>query len=216
MRGVLYLLFFPMSLPAKLRSSGTFIVLLASIATCVVLFAGCSRKEPPGPGTPGISAPATGSRTRASLPTVTGASGNTANAQSFTLLDDSKAKVTDYLGKVLILDFWATYCPPCLEETPHLQALHQKYAPQGLEVVGLNVGGPDDRELIPEFMQKFGVSYKNGIPEQEMTGFYMQGDDRIPQTFLFDRNGKLLKHFVGFNDSIKAEMETTIQKALAE
>jgi hypothetical protein len=44
----------------------------------------------------------------------------------------------------------------------------------------------------------------------------MQGDDRIPQTFVFDRNGKLVKHFIGFNDSIKAEMEQVIQKALAE
>jgi thiol-disulfide isomerase/thioredoxin len=150
------------------------------------------------------------------MPPVSGASGKTSNSQSFTLLDASKAKVTDYMGRVLILDFWATYCPPCLEETPHLQALHQKYQPQGLEIIGLNVGGEDDRSLIPGFTQKFGVSYPIGIPEPEMIALYMQDDDRIPQTFVFDRNGKLVQHFIGFNDSVKAEMEKVVQKALAE
>jgi thiol-disulfide isomerase/thioredoxin len=147
-------------------------------------------------------------------PTTTAANGSALNAQSFTLLDDQQAKLSDYLGQVVVLDFWATYCPPCLEEIPHLDALQKRFGAQGLQVIGLNVGGPDDRPKIPEFIERLKIKYSLGFPEPEMTNLYMGSDSRIPQTVVFDRKGRIVKHFVGYDQTISQDLEQTIEKAV--
>jgi thiol-disulfide isomerase/thioredoxin len=149
------------------------------------------------------------------MPPVTDASGNSApNAQSFTLLNEQKAKLADYEGRVVVLDFWATYCQPCLEEAPHLDALQRRLGAQGLQVIGLNVGGPEDYPKIPEFAERLKIKYTLGVPEPEMTNLYMGGDSRIPQTLVFDRKGRLVKHFVGYDQAASQELERTIEKAV--
>ena len=159
----------------------------------------------------------TAPRTSLPMPPTTSASGDASvNAQSFTLMDDRQVKLSDYQGKVVVLDFWATYCPPCLEEVPHLDALQRRFGPQGLQVIGLNVGGPDDRPKIPEFVERLKINYPLGFPEPEMTDLYMGGDSRIPQTIVFDRKGRVVKHFVGYDPSVSQELERTIQEAVKQ
>ena len=165
-----------------------------------------SRSETPKGRTP--------PRTTLPMPPTTTASGGTLNAQSFTLLDDQQAKLSDYQGRVVVLDFWATYCPPCLEEAPHLDALQRRFGAKGLQVIGLNVGGPDDRPKIPDFVERLKIKYALGFPEPEMTNLYMGGDSRIPQTIVFDRKGRIVKHFVGYDQTISQELERTIEKAV--
>jgi thiol-disulfide isomerase/thioredoxin len=149
------------------------------------------------------------------MPPVADASGNsTPNAQSFTLLNDQKARLADYEGQVVVLDFWATYCAPCLEEAPHLDALQRRLGARGLQVIGLNVGGPEDYPKIPEFAERLKIKYTLGVPEPEMTNLYMGGDSRIPQTLVFDRKGRLVKHFVGYDQSASQELERTIEKTV--
>jgi thiol-disulfide isomerase/thioredoxin len=155
-------------------------------------------------------------RTSLPMPPAPTSSGNSASSESFTLVSDERVKLSDYQGKVVVLDFWATYCPPCREEAPHLDALQKKFADKGLVVVGLNVGGPDDRPLIPDFTEKLKLKYTFGFPDPEMTDFYMGSDDRIPQTLVFNRKGRLLKHFVGYDDTLAPELDRTIEKAVEE
>jgi thiol-disulfide isomerase/thioredoxin len=156
-------------------------------------------------------------RTSLPMPPVTTASSNGAtSAQNFTLLNDQPAKLSDYQGKVVVLDFWATYCPPCRDEAPHLEALQKRYGPQGLLVIGLNVGGPDDRPLIQGFADGLKLKYTLGYPDPEMTSLYMGNDDRIPQTLIFDRQGRLVQHFVGYDSDVSAELERAIQTSLAK
>ncbi len=164
-----------------------------------------SRSETPKGRTP--------PRTSLPMPPTTASNGQP-NAQMFTLLDNQQVKLSDYLGKVVVLDFWATYCAPCLEEAPHLDALQRRFGTQGLEVIGLNVGGPDDRPKIPEFAERLKIKYTLGIPEPEMTNLYMGGDSRIPQTIVFDRKGRIVKHFVGYDQTASAELERTIEKTV--
>ena len=148
-------------------------------------------------------------------PTTTAAGGaNAVNAQTFTLLDNQQVKLSDYLGQVVVLDFWATYCPPCLEEAPHLDALQRRFGAQGLQVIGLNVGGPDDRPKIAEFVERLKIKYALGFPEPEMTNLYMGSDSRIPQTVVFDRQGRIVKHFVGYDQTISQELERTIEETV--
>jgi|ERR1044071_490828 cytochrome c biogenesis protein CcmG/thiol:disulfide interchange protein DsbE len=164
-----------------------------------------SRSETPKGRTP--------PRTSLPMPPTTASNGQP-NAQIFKLLDNQQVKLSDYLGKVVVLDFWATYCAPCLEEAPHLDTLQRRFGAQGLEVIGLNVGGPDDRPKIPEFAERLKIKYTLGIPEPEMTNLYMGGDSRIPQTIVFDRKGRIVKHFVGYDQTASAELERTIEKTV--
>lgn len=126
----------------------------------------------------------------------------------------NRQTIKDLRGKVVVLDFWATYCPPCLEEIPHLVELQNKH--QDLQVVGLHAGGDDDRPNVPLFVAKLKMNYPLGYPQDELTDLLFNGDDRIPQTFVFDKNGKLVKKIVGFDARIKTELDEAVEQALQQ
>ncbi len=116
-------------------------------------------------------------------------------------------------GKVVVLDFWATFCPPCLEEIPHLVRLQSENA-DSIQVVGLHVGGADDRPKVPAFVEKLKINYLLAYPEDALTNTLLGSDDAIPQTLVFDREGNLVRKFVGFDDEIKFNLDFAIQEAL--
>ncbi|MEO8574044.1 MAG: TlpA disulfide reductase family protein [Pyrinomonadaceae bacterium] len=124
-------------------------------------------------------------------------------------VDGNVQKVKDLKGKVVILDFWATYCPPCIEEIPHLMALQAKHGPD-LVVIGLNVGGDEDRPKIPEFLERLKVTYPIAYPEDALTAYVFGQQSAIPQTAVFDRTGKMIKKITGFGTEIKIELDQTI------
>ncbi|MGH9391837.1 MAG: TlpA disulfide reductase family protein, partial [Vicinamibacteria bacterium] len=99
-------------------------------------------------------------------------------------------------GKVLILDFWATWCPPCKEEVPHLVRLQSKYRDQGLQIVGLSLdqGGAGD---VKPFAEEHDVNYAMLIADEKTTKDY-GGVSMIPTTFVVDRNGVVVKRFIGY------------------
>jgi thiol-disulfide isomerase/thioredoxin len=123
-------------------------------------------------------------------------------------------KLKDFKGKVVILDFWATYCPPCIEEIPHLKALQAKYGPEQLRVIGLHVGGEEDRPKVPAFVEKLKIDYELAYPEDNLTSFVFGQDSAIPQTAIFDRKGVLVKKIAGFNDQIRQELDDAVAKAI--
>lgn len=131
-----------------------------------------------------------------------------------TNLDGGINKLADLQGKVVILDFWATYCPPCIEEIPHLKSLQEKYGKDNLVVIGLNVGGPEDRPKIPAFSEKLKIDYPIATPEDELTSFIFGDRSDIPQTAVFDRQGKLVEKFIGFSPTIKDKMDAAIEKTI--
>ncbi len=131
-----------------------------------------------------------------------------------TNMDGNTKKLKDLQGKVVILDFWATYCPPCLVEIPHLKELQAKYGKENLEVIGLHVGGADDRPKVPQFTEKLKIDYTLATPENELTRFVFADTDSIPQTAIFDRKGKLIKKIVGFDVEIKGVLDATIEQTV--
>jgi thiol-disulfide isomerase/thioredoxin len=128
--------------------------------------------------------------------------------------DNQPFKLGEKKGKVVVLDFWATYCAPCLEEIPHLVQLQEKYRAQNFEVVGLHVGGDKDRPKVPEFVAKLKMNYTLAYPEDELTDALFGGNSAIPQTFVFGRDGKLIRKIVGFDNEKKAELDTAIEEAI--
>ena len=128
--------------------------------------------------------------------------------------DGGIQKLKDLQGKVVILDFWATFCPPCLEEIPHLKELQAKYGKENLEIIGLHVGGEDDRPRVPQFVEKLKIDYTLATPENELTRFVFGNTDNIPQTAIFDRQGRLVKKIVGFSEVIKKDLDATIEQTI--
>jgi thiol-disulfide isomerase/thioredoxin len=114
-----------------------------------------------------------------------------------------------------VLDFYATWCEPCRAETPRLVQLQRQYAEQGLQVIGLNVGGEDDREQVPAYAKQFGISYPLAFPDDEFADAYLGDNQNIPQAFVFDRNGNMVKRFVGYSESSGAELEQIIKASLS-
>jgi len=132
----------------------------------------------------------------------------------WTLQNDQRARLSDYKGKVVVLDFYATWCEPCREETPHLVQLQRQFQQQGLQVIGLNVGGADDRAEIPAYASEFGIEYPLGLPDDEIVEKYLGDNGNIPQVFVFDREGHLVKRFVGYNGTVEQELERIVQAYL--
>jgi thiol-disulfide isomerase/thioredoxin len=130
----------------------------------------------------------------------------------WTKFDSTTEKLKDYRGKVVILDFWATYCPPCIEEIPHLASL--KSQNKDLEVIGLHVGGEDDRPKVPQFIEKLNINYPLAYPDRELSATLLGDDSRIPQTVVFDKNGKMLTKIVGFDAQAKKNLDDAIATAL--
>ena len=138
-----------------------------------------------------------------------------ASVAGWTVDNNRAAKLSDYKGKVIVLDFYATWCEPCRAETPRLVRLQRDYGPGGLQVIGLNVGGENDRAQVPAFAKEFGIEYPLGFPDDALVDQYLRDNQNIPQAFVFDRNGELVKRFVGYNSTSGGELERIIKGALA-
>lgn len=122
-------------------------------------------------------------------------------------------KLKTLKGKVVVLDFWATYCPPCLEMIPHLREIQAKYK-DDVVVIGLHVGGEEDFPRVPSFVEKLKIDYLLATPENALVKFIFGNRDDIPQTAIFDRENKLVKKFIGYNPEIKKEVDDTIEAAV--
>jgi peroxiredoxin len=131
---------------------------------------------------------------------------------SLSTLDGKTMKLSDFRGKAVLLNFWATWCEPCKVEMPWFVDLQKKYAGQGLQVLGVAMddASPSD---ISSFAQKMGVNYPVLIGKEEVGAQY-GGIEYLPSTFYISRDGKILDHVFGLVS--KSEIETDIQKALGQ
>jgi thiol-disulfide isomerase/thioredoxin len=132
------------------------------------------------------------------------------------LANGDRAKLADYRGKVLVLDFYATWCIPCRESIPRLKTLQQRFGSNGMQTVGLNVGGADDRIKVAGFAAELGIQYPLGFPDQALIDLFLSDNQTLPQTFVFGRNGQLAKRFIGYDRSTEVELEKIIQAEIAK
>ena len=135
-----------------------------------------------------------------------------AAAPDFTLksLDGKDVRLSDFKGKAVLLNFWATYCQPCKIEMPWFAELNKQYAPQGLEVVGVAM---DDvgNDAIRKYATELGVNYPILIGKESVADLY-GGMQFLPTTFYIDRQGKIVDRVFGLVSH--SEIEGNIKKAL--
>jgi peroxiredoxin len=114
-------------------------------------------------------------------------------------LDGTPLRLSSYRGKVVLLDFWATWCDPCREETPHFVELQQQYADRGLQIIGVSMD--DTSAPVREFYQQFHMNYPVVMGDAK-TGEAYGGVLGLPIAFLLDRDGRIVAKHMG---STKAE-----------
>jgi thiol-disulfide isomerase/thioredoxin len=119
--------------------------------------------------------------------------------------DGKAVKLSDFKGKVVILDFWATWCPPCRAEIPGFIALQKQYAAQGLTVVGVSLD-TDGASVVKAFVKKAGMNYPIVLGDEKIASDY-GGITAIPTTFVLDRNGNIVTSHQGYASQTVFESE---------
>ena len=116
-------------------------------------------------------------------------------------------------GKVVYLDFWASWCKPCKESFPWMHQMKETYKDQGLEVLAINLD--KDRNLADEFLKGMDVNFVIAFDEagDTATEYQLRG---MPSSYLIGRDGKLYASHIGFREKDKAAMEQAIQELLTK
>ncbi len=139
--------------------------------------------------------------------------GNENKAPNFTLVDTKGKKISlaNYRGKVVIIDFWATWCPPCRRGIPDLIDIQKKYK-DDVSIIGISLD-TDSKSEVPGFIKKFGINYPVVFGTGEVVHEY--GDiQAIPTSFLIDQKGNIVDKHIGLTP--KSVIVNEIKKLLGK
>jgi thiol-disulfide isomerase/thioredoxin len=140
---------------------------------------------------------------------------SSALAPDFTLtaLNGQEITLSQLKGKVVLLDFWATWCGPCRESIPHLIQLYTTHRENGLEMIGMSVDKGDE-EIVRRFTESTKIPYPVVIAPEEVVRNYEV--TAIPTAFLIDKEGKVRERVMGFNSAIDQEITAKITDLISE
>lgn len=104
-------------------------------------------------------------------------------------------RLSDYRGKVVFLNLWATWCPPCRMEMPSIERLYRRFAPEGLVVLAVSVDESGAKAVAP-FVRELGITFPVLLDPEGRLGSRL-GITGYPETFVIDRGGNVVRHFIG-------------------
>jgi thiol-disulfide isomerase/thioredoxin len=203
----------PLWTPARLAFTIVVLSLFATVGVSSCNSNDETRTAAPTPANP--PAAATDRNVPAPQPVLTTLPANVLESE-LKALNGAPIKLSNYDGKVLLVNLWATWCRPCRVETPELVNLYKENRARGLEIVGLSTEDPEaSAETVRQFVQDFEVNYRIGWATPEVAITLMQGRESIPQSFVIGRDGRVIKRFIGFNPSSTPPLlKAAIEEAL--
>jgi len=119
----------------------------------------------------------------------------------------------NYRGRVLVIDFFATWCQPCQESIPHLVKMNRQYGKQGLQILGMSVDR-DGEGVLASFTAEHHINYPVAQAEDTLTDAF--GVRMVPAMIVIDKKGKVAAVFRGYSDETAESMEFLVKKLLAE
>jgi thiol-disulfide isomerase/thioredoxin len=131
------------------------------------------------------------------------------NFTAAALRDGTSVQLSDYRGKVVLVNFWASWCGPCMAEFPHIVALEKRYREKGLVVLSINENDAKDAAL--EIVRKNHAEFFAGVSADAAKSYGVRG---IPATFFIDRSGTLRRQYVGFGGRTEAEFVRILEELL--
>lgn len=164
-------------------------LLLLCLGTVLALAAGCGKKEK--------------------------AASDSGYAPDFALqaTDGTSVKLSSYAGKVVLLDFWATWCPPCRAAIPHIVALQTELGPQGFQAIGLNMD--ENADDVAAFLKDSPMNYPVVKADEKVRADF-GGVSAIPLVILIDRQGRVRERFQGYTPEIADGMKKAAEALLKE
>jgi peroxiredoxin len=184
--------------PRLNRDATVIVVVILVIAG--MLIAGKRLTKPPTPG-------ASISGSNAAL------KGKPAPDFQLTDLDGNNVRLADLRGKAVLLNFWATWCPPCKIEMPWFVDLQKQYGPQGLQIVGVAMDEGNAHDAVAKFAKEMGLNYTVLLGNDKVADQY-GGVDALPTTFYIGRDGKIVTRVFGLVSH--SEIEDNVRAALKQ
>ena len=170
------------------------LIIVAAVALAVPVFS-----RPPGQNSG--NAPSSSSSELKALPPV--------NLQDF---EGKPVQSDGFKGKIVVLDFWATWCVPCIAEVPMLNKLQEKYGDQGVKIIGVTLASGEAKDVKP-FIARNKMKYTVLMGDDDQT--YDLNVIAFPTTYVLTRDLKVFRRYIGSSPRKAAEMEADIQKLLA-
>ncbi len=183
----------------RLNRDATVIVVVV-LVIAGMLIAGKRLTKPPTPG-------ASISGSNAAL------KGKPAPDFQLTDLDGNNVRLADLRGKAVLLNFWATWCPPCKIEMPWFVDLQKQYGPQGLQIVGVAMDEGNAHDAVAKFAKEMGLNYTVLLGDDKVADQY-GGVDALPTTFYIGRDGKIVTRVFGLVSH--SEIEDNVRAALKQ
>jgi peroxiredoxin len=124
-------------------------------------------------------------------------------------------RLADYLGeRVVLLDFWATYCEPCLAEMPHLEALYEAERGRGLVVIGVAMDGPETEAEVPSFVARNGLAFPVVVDDDSHVASLYNPKKSAPLSVLIDRGGRVVRVREGYNPGDERLVAADVQAVI--
>ena len=122
---------------------------------------------------------------------------------------DHKVSLSQFRGQVVVLNFWATWCPPCVEETPSLVQMQSRFRNKGVVVLAVSIDADD--AAYHKFLKDYNVNMVT-VRDEEQKAAQLYGTSGWPETFIIDRNGIVQRKFIGPVDWSSPEITDYLRK----
>ncbi len=137
-------------------------------------------------------------------------------ATDFTLRDveGRDVRLSDYAGKVVLIDFWATWCVPCEAAIPHLQEMYEAHKDEGFVILGVAMDGPESVALVPPFVRRYGLTFPVLLDEETRVVSIYNPKRTAPLQVFIDREGRVAKVRQGYSAGDEKFVEEDVVRLL--